>query len=99
MAELRPANHDFLRSGGGIILDALRLALSLSIVPFSNPIDPADALRFALSFPFFMSILPLILAEPVSFCGIPAGNRLRSIAPPDISSVAALRRHWLLADG
>src|SRR6266446_3553516 len=62
-------------TGGGTILDALRLTLTLSIVPFSNPIKPPDAMKLASNFPFLISIVPLIWAEPVSGCGVPAVNR------------------------
>src|SRR2546430_6515758 len=90
---------DLLLGAVGMIFDALKFATTFSIVPFSNPIEAADARKLASSFLFLISILPLIWAKPVIGCVVSAVNRARSSAAAVISRVPVLRPNCSIRSG
>src|SRR5437016_8064853 len=70
---------------------AVTFALSLSILPSAKAIDPADALKFAVSLPSLMLILPLSRAEPLTRCGMLVVADCKSGRVPMISKLAGAR--------
>src|SRR5205809_7667620 len=106
IAVRRSANHGFRVVAGAaavagvadpgpldalITLDARSVQFSLSIIPSENPTVSAVTPRAAVISALTMSILPVNWAEPVNPTGVPAVNRSKSGAVPEISRVVGVR--------